>query len=430
MNLRVERTWALALLGAVVVAAALFVYLLGRFGGPTLRFSEPYEVSAVIPDARDLSPRAEVLVHGVHVGEVQSASTAGGRTRVSFSLDSTYAPLRSAATIRVAEKTLFGEPYLDLDLGPSGSAPLDSGAELPRSQVLPASVDVDEALKALDPAARADLKGSLKELASGARSSSSQQSVSDTLAGLAETTSRLRELVGTLRGEAGSIAQGVHDGDLAVQSLGEREAEIRRIVRSGHVTLTALGSRAGDLRRAVAELPALLVAARSTLGHARPLISEASPVAADLTRAARPLAAALRDVPPTVRRANAVLGALPNLEPVATSFLDDAARVVRLVGPTAGPLGDALRNLQPIGRFLAARRDTFAAWFSNTGDLGASRDAKGHFARFFVGFEPGTATGTTGNFENNAYTRPHDAAHNRPYSGYSRLRAYDPGGSK
>jgi phospholipid/cholesterol/gamma-HCH transport system substrate-binding protein len=298
------------------------------------------------------------------------------------------------------------------------------------SQVLPASVDVDEALRALDPAARQDLKGSLKELARGAGSPSSQQEVSDTLAGLAAATSRLRDLAGTLRGQAGNIARGVSDGDAVVQTLAERESEIRRIVASGGATLDALGSRSDDLRSAVAELPPLLDAAQRTLADARPLIAEARPVATDLTRAAAPLAAALRDVPPTVSSANSVLAGLPRLEPAATRFLGTAARVVRLIRPVDGPLGDALRNFYPIARFLSARRDTFAAWFSNTGDLGAGRDAKGHFARFFVGFEPGTATGTKGNFENNSYTRPHDAAHNRPYSGYPRLRPYNPGGAR
>ena len=93
-----------------------------------------------------------------------------------------------------------------------------------------------------------------------------------------------------------------------------------------------------------------------------------------------------------------------------------------------GPLGAALRNLQPIGRFLSARRDTFAAWFANTGDLGSHHDDKGYFARFFLGFEPGTALGAPGDFQNNSYTRPHDAADNQPYRGYEELRPYDPAG--
>jgi hypothetical protein len=80
-----------------------------------------------------------------------------------------------------------------------------------------------------------------------------------------------------------------------------------------------------------------------------------------------------------------------------------------------------------VANYLSDRKEAFAAWFSNTADLGSHRDAKGYFARFFVGFEPGTGLGAPGgNYEENAYTGPGDAADPQPYSGYSRLEPYDP----
>jgi hypothetical protein len=80
------------------------------------------------------------------------------------------------------------------------------------------------------------------------------------------------------------------------------------------------------------------------------------------------------------------------------------------------------------GSLPFARRDAFTSWFSNTADLGASRDAKGYFARFFIFIDPGTAFGYPGNFRNDAYTQPGDAANNGPYSGYPRLLPYTPAG--
>ena len=79
-----------------------------------------------------------------------------------------------------------------------------------------------------------------------------------------------------------------------------------------------------------------------------------------------------------------------------------------------------------VAGFLSDRREAFASWFSNTGDLGSHRDAKGHFARFFLFAEPGTALGQPGNFQNNAYTQPGDALANQPYSGFPRLEPFDP----
>jgi ABC-type transporter Mla subunit MlaD len=371
-----------------------------------------------------------VLDRGVHVGEVEDVTLDGDTATVRFSLDSGFAPLRRGATIRVAEKTLFGEPYVDIDPGPEKTAALPSGSDVPAAQVRSASVDVDQALAALDAPARRDLAATLRELAAGARSPDAQGEVSDTLGELAQTTSQLRRLTDLLHGQEDEISHGVTDAQAVFDTLARRAGEIRAIVDAGETTLTALGSHGEELQTGLGELPALEQAAQSTLADAQPLLRQARPLARELSAAGAPLGQAMLDVPGTVRGANRFLRAVPNLHGIVTRFLNGATTAIRLVRSVDGPLGDALRNVEPIARFVAVRRDTVAAWFSNTGDLGSSRDAKGFFARFFVGFEPGTAFGARGNFQNNSYTRPHDAAGNQPYSGYPRLQPYDPGGSK
>src|SRR5206468_12363724 len=129
---------------------------------------------------------------------------------------------------------------------------------------------------------------------------------------------------------------------------------------------------------------------------------------------------------PAARSANPVLTGLEPFDRVALPFLKHTDHVLGLAAPAAGPLSAALRNLQPIVKYLSERRTAVAAWFTNTGDLGSSRDAKGYFARFFVGLEPGTAFGLPGAFQNNSYTPPNDALANHPYSGFPRLMPYDP----
>jgi ABC-type transporter Mla subunit MlaD len=211
-----------------------------------------------------------------------------------------------------------------------------------------------------------------------------------------------------------------------VDTLAGREASIRRVVSGGRATLTALASRSDSLRTGLSELPGLLDSARSTLTDARPLIGEARPLAADLASAAKPLRKALLDVPSAARSANGVLRGLPAFNRTALPFLDHTDRVLGLAAPAAQPLSAAFRNLQPIVKYLSDRRTAVASWFTNTGDLGASSDSKGHFARFFVGLDPGTALGFPGAFQNNAYTGPNDALSNRPYSGFPRLMPYNP----
>jgi hypothetical protein len=66
-------------------------------------------------------------------------------------------------------------------------------------------------------------------------------------------------------------------------------------------------------------------------------------------------------------------------------------------------------------QYLAPRANTIAAWFSNTDALGQNGDAKGRWARFFVGFDPSTGFGLPGSPPGNSYTEPGDAAHNAGY---------------
>ena len=425
MSLRIPKLGAIGLVVALVAAAALFLFFMSRFGGPSVSLSSPYEVSALIPDTEGLAPRSDVLDRGVKVGEVESVDVQGDQSLVKLAIDGGYAPIPDDTTVRIAQKTLFGESYVDLGLGHGGST-LPDGTRLASSAVLPAAVDIDQALSAFDAPARRDLQGVIQTFGRGAAIPDASGKVSDTIGGLARTTSELRRLTQTLDGQEGDIAAAVQDGGTVVDTLARRQGSIRQIVSGGRATLSALASRSDSLRAGLAELPGLLDSARTTLTDARPLIAEARPLATDLATAAKPLREALLDVPPAARSANGVLAGLGTFNQTALPFLDHTDRVLNLAAPAAQPLSAALRNFQPIVKYLADRRTAVAAWFTNTGDLGASSDSKGHFARFFVGIDPGSAFGLPGTFQNNAYTGPDDALSNPPYSGFPRLMPYNP----
>jgi phospholipid/cholesterol/gamma-HCH transport system substrate-binding protein len=427
MNLRIPRAGALFLVVAVAIATALFVYFLGSFGGPAIRLSEPYRVSAVVPDTRGLVTRSEVLVRGVRVGEVASVEPVGDQARVTLEIDERYAPLDAGATIRIGAKTLFGESYVDLDPGEDTEPDLASGKALDPDAVLPEAVDVDEALSAFTPQAREDLSTVIGAAGDGVAPAGSSERVSNTVAELSRVTAELRQVTEELDGQEEAIAAGVRDAGSLFEALADDEAVLRGIVADANTTLNALGGSSDSLRAGLNELPRLIAAAQETLTEARPLVTEARPLAGQLATAAPTLREALADLPPIAEDADALLAGIPQLETVATPFLSSVTTTLKLAEPLTEPLTDALRNVEPVARYLSARKEAFAAWFSNTADLGSHRDAKGYFARFFVGFEPTTASGTPGgDYEVNSYTGPKDALDPQPYSGYERLEPYDP----
>jgi phospholipid/cholesterol/gamma-HCH transport system substrate-binding protein len=426
MNLRIPKLGVAVLLIVVAISVALFVYLAGRFGGPAVRFSSQYRISATFPDTKQLAVRSDVAIRGVKVGQIERIVLHADSADVTFSIARRYAPIHRDATVQVGEKTLLGEAYLALDPGHTQTGNLVSGAHLGPRSVLPASLEIDQALNALAPDARAHLKSMLETIAGGVRARSAPAQIGDTLTGLSQTTSELRRLTDVLQGQESDIASGVQDALVVLGQLGDRESEVRAIVSDARATLASLASRDTALQAGIAELPRLLSTARATLHDARPLLSDARPLLTQLRAAAPPLTAALEALPPVTRVASQAIAALPSFNDAAVPALSLLHDVLGLADPVSFSLPPALRNLVTVARFLADRRDAFAAWFSNTADLGSSRDAKGFFARFFIFIDPGTAFGYHGSFQNNAYTRPHDAAHNQPYSGYPRLYPYTP----
>jgi phospholipid/cholesterol/gamma-HCH transport system substrate-binding protein len=430
VNLRIPRAGAVLLIVTTLIGLALFIYFMSSFGGPALHLGNVYRVSADFPDTRGLAKRSEVLVRGVHVGEVDSIRLDQQTAHVTLAIESRYAPLHDDATVSVGSKTLFGESYVDLDVGTPAAPDLRSGAQLADSQVKPATPDIDQALEALNPQGRRDLTAAIDTFGRGAASPAASEQVSQTLAQLSNATTQFHAITGTLKGQEGDIAAGVQDGRTVLRALGSRESAIREIVSGGRATLGALGSRETSLREGLAQLPGLASAAQRTLHDARPLIGEARPLARDVVEAAPPLRGALLDLPATASDADKVLAGLPAFNKSAIPFLQKTGEVLNLAKPATAPLSAALRNLQPTAKYLSDRKDTFASWFSNTGDLGSSRDAKGFFARFFLFFDPTTALGLPigNNFQNNSYTKPEDALHNQPYSGYPRLLPYNPPG--
>lgn len=425
MKLAIPRAGAVMAVVVLAFAAGLFVYLMGRFGGPSVSLDGPsYRISATFPDAQGLAKKSDVLVRGVKVGEISEVSTVGGAARVALTVMEKYAPIPATATMRIGQKTLLGEAYLDLDIDRPGAA-LPSGRELPRSQVRP-SVELDEALGAFGERAQRDVQAMTRTFARGAASPRTTARVSATLGRLDALTAELRGLGDVLQGQERTVAGVVLDGRRTFEAIGQHEAQISRLIGAGRSTLEATAAARAGLSRGLRELPLLLGSADRTLRTARPLLREARPLVAGLARLGPELTPALRDLRPVARNARTVVAGLPALRAAATPTLEAARPALAVARPAIARLQPALANLVPVARYLSARRDTLSAWFANTAAIGARKDAKGSYVRFNIFAEPGTSFGTPGSFSSNSYTEPRDGANNQPYrpGSYPRLTAF------
>lgn len=446
MELRIPKAQALLTLALCLLGVAIFVSLMGRFGGPELQLGgDAYTLTATLEDSEGLSKKSDVLVRGVKVGEVtaiesDSATAAGGAdeaaragsARMTIEVYPDYADIvRRGASVRVGEKTLLGEAYVDLTPGSGSAPPLRSGATVRAVN----STELDEALQPLARQGGDAMASLVRTFGVGARSPRTAERTGLTAAELRALVGELRGITETLKGQEANIAAGVRDTHTVLRELGSREAQVQALVAGGRATLGAIASQRSALETGLAELPALLTSGRETLSRIRPLLDEAGPLLADLRAASPELTPALRDLRPVARDARSLLDDLPEFNRTALPFLRDATPVVEAARPAARALGPVLRNLVPALDYLLARKRTLISWFSNTyGIRSDNPDGVGEWARFLLFIEDKSAFGlecqppdcTESGF--NPYAPADDQPRLAPYArgSYPRLTPFQP----
>ena len=130
-------------------------------------FSNPFELNAVVSDARNLQPRSAVRMAGVDVGKVtgvEPIQESEPAARVTMELSDDALPLREDATLRVRPRIfLEGNYFVDLRPGSPSAEELEDGDTLPVSQSA-AAVSTSEVLAVLQSDVRTDLRTLLYEL--------------------------------------------------------------------------------------------------------------------------------------------------------------------------------------------------------------------------------------------------------------------------
>ena len=146
-----------------LVLIAVFTYFGVTKSNP---FSDPYELKAVVGDARNLQERSTVRMAGVDVGrvtKVEAIQESEPAARVTMEIDEDALPLREDAELRVRPRIfLEGNYFVDLEAGSPSAAELDDGDTLPRSQTS-AAVSTSEVLAVLQSDVRSDLRTLLFE---------------------------------------------------------------------------------------------------------------------------------------------------------------------------------------------------------------------------------------------------------------------------
>jgi phospholipid/cholesterol/gamma-HCH transport system substrate-binding protein len=149
------------------VLALVVIAVFGYFGFTRENpFANPYELKAVVGDARNLKPRSTVRMAGVDVGkvtEVEPITESAPAARVTMELREDALPLREDAQLKIRPRIfLEGNYFVDLQPGSPSAPELEDGATIPRSQTS-AAVSTGDVLAVLQADVRKDLQTLLFE---------------------------------------------------------------------------------------------------------------------------------------------------------------------------------------------------------------------------------------------------------------------------
>lgn len=389
--MKISATGAKALGVAVFAMACIATFLfLYQAAGGTLRVSRPYTVNAVLPSAEQLVGNADVRLDGVKIGRIASVDRRGARGLVSLEIDRRYAPLAAGSEVLVRSKTLVGENYLEVIPPRHRTGDLEDGATLPLGQAREA-VQIDDILSTLDARTRKAV----------------QRTLDATGRGLSGRGARLNELAGAVRpiGERGAqvarvlalqrrqLSAVVEQSGELLAAVGRRREQVRRLSRQALTTARAVASRDTRLAAAFAALPATLDQARASAGQLEALTAVALPVVEDVDRAAAPLDGALRDLRPAAQETVALVRRLPTLVRRVDPLLDTLAPLSRSVRPALPALEAVLREADPGLAYLSRYSREAGAFFANVGSINDTEDAAGKHGRVHALVGPATFAG-------------------------------------
>ncbi|MGH2967922.1 MAG: MlaD family protein, partial [Solirubrobacteraceae bacterium] len=289
----------LAVIGLVLVAGAVSVYILGK---QRMRFpivqDKPFVLKAEFQTAQAViaGQGQTVRVSGVRIGDIGAVELKDGRAIVRMDIDSEYKELvRTNATALLRPKTGLKDMFIQLEPGTKDAPVAEENWTIPVQATTP-DVNPDEILSTLD----ADTRDYLRLLISDAgrglkgrggdlrdlfrRFEPTHRDLAAVNGAIATRRTNLRRLISSLNELNGELAR--RDDDLA------------ELVDSSAGVLRAFASEEQSISAAVGELPSTLRQTTASLGQVQRFAEVLGPTTDKLRPAARALDPANKAIEP------------------------------------------------------------------------------------------------------------------------------------
>jgi phospholipid/cholesterol/gamma-HCH transport system substrate-binding protein len=340
----------------------IMLFLWTSFGGSIPLAAKGYRYYADFGEATQLTSNADVRISGVTVGRVTDVEPRLTNTRATIEIDHKYAPIAATSKAILRAKTLLGETYIEITPGRNTDPRLKEEAVLPGKQVLP-TTELDEILRALDPATRKDLQKVLAGLSHGLRGRG--QDLNQAIGHFAPFAEDSSHVLRVLDSQHHAVERLVRDTGQVLGAVSRRQGQLGTLVSAGDRLLATTARRNRELTRTVQILPTTLQEMRPTMDAVAATATDAAPVVRDLRPGGRVFGSALRDTSVLAPRARALLADVDRLATVARTGLPAGTKVVESTRPVFQILDPALRQLVPVVQYLGLFKQDLITSFSN-----------------------------------------------------------------
>jgi phospholipid/cholesterol/gamma-HCH transport system substrate-binding protein len=298
--------------GMIVIALVAILCFIAF--SPSLPFSSPYELKAVVANAANIQPRSPVRIAGVNVGQVESVERQGDTTTsvITMSIENKGLPIFKDAEIKVRPRIfLEGNFFMDVHPGTPGSPKVPDGGTIPITQTS-GPVQLDQVLTALQSDTRRQLQVLLQgygDALNGKPLPGEDKDQDPDVKGLTAGEALNKSLdyaTPALRGIAivnqATLGEDMHDlsrliaGTQKVSAaLASNDQNLKDVVTNFNRTMAAFAAEADNLRTTIHLLPGVLEAA--------------DPALRDLNASFPPTRAFAREILPGVRQSAATITA-------------------------------------------------------------------------------------------------------------------------
>lgn len=362
------------LLGTMIV---LFMLAGTQLHVPVLSEARPYHVTVELEDSDNLVPASDVRIAGVYVGDVQSIEPGDDGAVATLRLDADFVPLHEGVRVRVGEKSVVGETYLEITDG-DGKA-LEAGTALPADVVQP-STQVHDLLRSLDAPTRKSLSTLIRSL--GAGTSGTRDETAALVRGLGDLGQDGYDALDAIAAQSEDLQALTRETATILEALDAGEGQIADLVKNARQITGATAGQRKAVEESLEQLPPTLDSTREASGALSELAVALAPVASDLRRASPALRGAVAELPQTTRVLRSLL---PDLDatlrraPRTLDLLPAFGRDVRSVIPDAQAI---LTQVNPMLEYLRPYGPDVASWIANFSSVLQYTDEAGvHFAR-------------------------------------------------